>query len=341
MDINIISNTSRVSGSFRDPSGFVFSKDNVVYRQVNYSYADNYKYLMQSGLYDRLVKGGLLIPHEEISLNYAKTDEAFCVIRPEKIEYIAYPYEWCFSQLKVGALCTLQIQRIAMEHNMSLKDCSAYNVQFHEGRPVFIDTLSFQKYVSGEPWIAYRQFCSHFLAPLAIMSKVDIRLGSLFKIFIDGIPLDLASKLLPYRSILNPSLFLNIIVHAKSQKKFADRTDFKMPSVSKTSILAMIDQLHKTIEKMKWNVEKTEWGDYYDFSNYSKEAFSHKNEIVTSFVSAVKPRKMWDFGGNIGVFSRIASDRGIFTISFDICSYQHMNNSPDGIPRCLLRTQNH
>ena len=50
---------------------------------------------------------------------------------------------------------------------MTLKDCSVYNIQFHQGRPIFIDTLSFEIYRDGDPWIGYRQFCEHFLAPLA------------------------------------------------------------------------------------------------------------------------------------------------------------------------------
>ena len=32
----------------------------------------------------------------------------------------------------------------------------------------------------------------------------------------------------------------------------------------------------------------------------------------------VKPQNVWDLGGNIGVFSRIASDKGIPTFSFDV-----------------------
>ena len=43
----------------------------------------------------------------------------------------------------------------------------------------------------------YRQFCQHFLAPLALASLVDIRLIQLMRVYIDGIPPDLASELLP------------------------------------------------------------------------------------------------------------------------------------------------
>jgi hypothetical protein len=89
------------------------------------------------------------------------------------------PYEWSFSQLKHAALLTLAIQEQALQFNLSLKDSSAYNIQFVGVRPVLMDTLSFEPYVEGRPWVAYRQFCQHFLAPLAVMSKVDIRLQRL------------------------------------------------------------------------------------------------------------------------------------------------------------------
>ena len=83
----------------------------------------------------------------------------------------------------------LEVQKTALGFGMSLKDCSAYNVQFKAGKPVFIDTLSFEHYVEGDPWVAFRQFCQHYLAPLVLMSFKDIRLNQLFRIYIDGIPL--------------------------------------------------------------------------------------------------------------------------------------------------------
>ena len=186
-----------VGGSFRDPSGFVFIREDEIYRQVNRSYKDNYEHLMRSGLYDALQRDELLIPHHEIQETAAITDEAYKVIQPERIVFTSYPYEWSFSQLKDAALLTLRIQSIALEFDMSLKDASAYNVQFRRGRPILIDTLSFEKYAQGRPWVAYRQFCQHFLAPLALMSRNDVRLRTLLSVYLDGVPLGLASKLLP------------------------------------------------------------------------------------------------------------------------------------------------
>jgi hypothetical protein len=114
------------------------------------------------------------------------------------IAFVSYPYEWCFDQLKDAAVLTLSIARRALQYDMiSKKDASAFNVQFQNGRPIFIDTLSFERYQPGTPWIAYKQFCQHFLAPLSLMAKADFRLNQLLRVYIDGIPLDLTSALLP------------------------------------------------------------------------------------------------------------------------------------------------
>jgi hypothetical protein len=172
-----------VPGSFRDPSGYVYFRDGEIYRQVNRSYQEDYDRLVDSGLCQKLVGGGLLIPHVEVGLEYAAGERAYQVIKPQQIPFISYPYEWCFSELKDAALLTLEIQQRAFDSGMSLKDCSAYNVQFAGGKPVFIDTLSFERYREGQPWVAYRQFCQHFLAPLALMSYVDIRLHRLLRVY--------------------------------------------------------------------------------------------------------------------------------------------------------------
>src|SRR5690606_15449817 len=156
---------------------------------------------------------GLLIPHKE---KPSTPKDAYKIIQPEKINFISYPYEWSFSQYKDAALTTLEIQRRSLQAGMSLKDASAYNIQFHRGQPVFIDTLSFEKYEEGKPWVAYKQFCQHFLAPLALMAHTDVDLSKLMRVYIDGIPLPLASRLLPAKTKAS-SLLAHIHLHARSQ----------------------------------------------------------------------------------------------------------------------------
>ncbi len=54
--------------SFRDPSGFLFYQDGVLYRQVNQEYQSHYDQLMESGLYQELVENGLMVAHEEVDI---------------------------------------------------------------------------------------------------------------------------------------------------------------------------------------------------------------------------------------------------------------------------------
>jgi hypothetical protein len=306
-------------GSFRDPSGFLFSDGDTLYRQVNQGYRDSYDHLMGSGLYERLAESGLLVHHDEVGLDLARTDEAYRILKPEIVPFISYPYEWCFSQLQDAALLTLEVQTEALEFGMTLKDASAYNVQFVRGKPILIDTLSFDRYDEGQPWAAYRQFCQHFLAPLALMSHKDVRLGQLSRTYIDGVPLDLASSLLPFRTRLSFPLLSHIHLHARSQRHFAERTvDVKSRRVSRLSLLGLIDNLRSAVKKLKWQPQGTLWSDYREEESYQAPALEQKKRVVADFLDKVQPGLVWDLGANVGLFSRLASDRGILTISFDV-----------------------
>ena len=213
---------TRHPGSFRDPAGFIFERDGVVHRQINEPYADTYASLMDSGLYQNLVDAGLLIPHVELADDAPPAaKDAHRVIRPEPLGFNSQPFEWSFTQLRDSALATLDIQRRAMRFGLSLKDASAYNIQLHNTRPVLIDTLSFEIHDQDYPWVGYRQFCQHFLAPLALMAHVDVRLGRMMESHIDGIPIDLASRLLPFRTMMRFGLAVHIHFHAKSQRRLA------------------------------------------------------------------------------------------------------------------------
>jgi ribosomal protein L11 methylase PrmA len=305
--------------SFRDPSGFIFYEDKKIFRQINLTYKKEYEHLMNSGLYEKLVSKKLLVPHNEVNIESILPNKMYKIIEPKQIPFISYPYEWSFSQLKFAALTTLKIQKIALEFDMTLKDASSYNIQFFDSQPIFIDTLSFEKYVEGEPWKAYKQFCQHFLGPLALMSKTDIRLNKLFQIYVDGIPVDLTSKLLPLKTYLMFSLFSHIHLHAKSQKRYEDKTiSYKKIKIKKRSFEGIIESLKSAIEKIKWEPKGTEWENYYSKTNYSKKSFIEKKEIISKMIDDVNPKKVWDLGANTGFFSRISSEKKIFTVAFDI-----------------------
>jgi len=306
--------------SFRDPSGHVFYEGGVVYRQVNDCYRAQFASLMESGLYEKLTAEGLLVAHRNVG--QTKTEAAvYCVIAPERVPFITYPYEWSFSQLKDAALTTLRIHRTALDYGMILKDASGYNIQFLKNTAKLIDTLSFEFYEEGSAWVAYGQFCRHFLAPLLLMKHVDVRLQQLLRIYIDGIPLDLASKLLKGK---NDALTLqHIHWHAKAIARHTvdgkARNAQKKVQISKFSHIALIESLERMIERLTLDGVKTEWMDYYDHTNYTQQALARKEEILAQMLQAGEFRSVWDLGANDGRFSRVALQNGAeIAVAFDI-----------------------
>jgi hypothetical protein len=306
------------TGSFRDPSGRIFTLDGRLYRQVNACYAATYDRLMQGGLYRALVEQSLLVSHAEVSEPVGWPDDRYKILEPDRIPFISYPFEWSFSQLKQAALATLRIQRLAIGHGMTLKDASAYNIQFTGTSAVLIDTLSFDTWEAGTPWVAYRQFCQHFLAPLALMSRTEIRLGQLSRLFIDGVPLDLASRLLPWRTRLRPSLLVHLHLHARAQARHGLNASAGRPAgFTRQAMMGLVDHLESAIETLTDGGAGGPWVDYYDRTNYTPEAMAEKQRVVEAFIGRARPHTVWDLGSNTGVFSRIASAHGAYTVAFD------------------------
>lgn len=123
---------------------------------------------------------------------------------------------------------------------------------------------------------------------------------------------------------MNLGLMMHLHMHSRSQKSFADshetlsETALKFSRVSRVGLIGLIEGLRKTIEKLNWEPGGTEWGDYYNDTNYSDNAFDTKRRYISVFLDDANPKEIWDLGANIGLLSRIASDRGLFTVAFDI-----------------------
>ena len=311
-----------IGGSFRDPNGFLYRVGDRLYRQVNSQYRPEYDHLVDSGLLAGLFEDGLLVKHDETDSTFAATSDAYRVLKPVELPFVSYPFEWSFGQLKAAALLTLTLLRRALDHGMILKDASAYNVQFLGAHALFIDTLSFERYKEGTPWVAYRQFCQHFLAPLALMSHVDVRLAQLYQTNIDGLPLDLTSRLLPFGAKLQPSIAMHITLHARSQRRYSNagsKPRFAEHRVSRMGLQGIIQSLESAIRKLKWRLPKTEWGDYSSEASYTVNAVSSKRRLLADFLAAVEHRKLAiDFGSNKGEFSAIAARYVDYVVAMDM-----------------------
>jgi hypothetical protein len=310
-----------VEGSFRDPSGFVYTRDGTLYRQINTSFAEHFEAFLASGLYDDLVRDGLLVAHQQVGLQFAATDEAHAIIRPERVDFISYPYEWSFGQLQDAASLTLAIQERALARGFTLRDSSAYNVQFQNGRPVLIDTLSIEPWQEGKPWDAYKQFCEQFLLPLALMSMRDVRCGALLRSYLEGIPLELGSRLLPRRTWVSPSSLLHIHLHALAQGRYAGTavsSAAKGRTMSRKALLTLVKNLESAVRRLSWRAAGTEWADYTTDNNYSEAAARSKRNLVLTYLGELRPRTVWDLGANTGEYSRAAREAASLVVSFDM-----------------------
>jgi hypothetical protein len=316
----------RAAGSFRDPAGYVVHSDDAIYRLLMPAGRESYEQLMASGLYARLTESGLLVPHEEVTQPGVLDRSAWRAIKPKHLPLVTYPYEWSFSAWRDAALLTLRIQRLALQHGMMLKDASAFNIQFEGCRPIFIDTLSIERLKPG-PWRAYRQFCQQFLAPLALMAYRDVRLGRLFRVHPEGIPLDLASTLLPSRTWARPGVLLHVHLHALAETRLRSsratrRTGPAGPGGAKGmrpthQNEALLDSLERAIRALSWTPAGG-WTSYErETPSYSERAMSHKLGIVDAWLSRLRPQQVWDLGANTGRFSRLALKHGAYTVALD------------------------
>jgi hypothetical protein len=308
--------------SFRDPAGFVYRRDGTLLRQINRSFAGRWDRTVASGLLQRLQADGRLIPHEEAPLDAAADPvRAHAVIRPTEVAFVSYPPEWSFGMLRDAALLTLDVQAEATAAGFALRDASASNVLFSDGRPILVDTLSIAPAEPGAPWVAYRQFCEHFLAPLALMARRDIRLGGLLRAYLDGIPLDLAARLLPARTRLDLGLGSHIHVHAGAQRRHEGGGDAaaakaRRARVGGTRAAALLDSLRRTVASLRWSPTGTEWADY-ERADPTDTANRDKDGIVRSMLAEAGGAVVWDLGANIGRHSAIAAGLGRRVVAWD------------------------
>lgn len=313
--------------SFRDPAGFIFTHQNTLYRQINEVGREDYELLMSSGLYQALVDKNIMVAHREIKdvKAFGASAERYKVIQPDSIPFISYPYEWSFAQLQAAAVLTLRLQKIALKHGMILKDASAYNIQFIGQRPIFIDTLSFRKYEVGDAWDGYKQFCEHYVVPLALAHYANPEILRMLSVHIDGVPLRLGMQLLPLKARMQRGLLAHVYIHGKAQERHkgggeevAAKTQKR--KVSALAMQGLIASLERTVKKLRPLGSKTEWGEYYTFTNYSEHSFDAKKKLVTSLLKQITPTPLtaWDIGANNGEFSELASKLGMYTMAFDI-----------------------
>ena len=295
----------------------MFERDGQLYRAVSPSGMSDYRMLMESGLYEALQKERLLVSHEEVSADNTEDDDIATVLRPDRVPFFSYPYEWCFSQLQDAALLTLRVLRLAMDHGMTLKDATAFNVSFIGCRPVFVDTLSFTAYEEGAPWAGYRQFCEFFLAPLLLMKYRGMPAQQLLRVWSSGVPLPVAVRLLPVSARMKPGALMHVFMHARAMRDSAAAPPERRRSQPKRNTLALIENLETTVRSLRMPKRRTEWTEYYDDTVYDEHAFAIKRDTVAEWTKRLSPASVWDFGSNAGLVSERDPASGSYTMCFE------------------------
>ena len=176
----------------------------------------------------------------------------------EKLEYI-FLYELTFNQLKDSAILFLDLYLNALEESYDIIDASAYNIQFKDNNPLFIDRSFAELQTILNLCI---KFCENYLAPLLIKSKADINFNDIFKGNLDGIDLKLTSKILPISTFFDFNILTNIHLHSLLNSKISSSThtrknNLKIKKISKNQKKLIAIGLRKTIKKFTQNMNLT------------------------------------------------------------------------------------
>jgi ribosomal protein L11 methylase PrmA len=196
---------------------------------------------------------------------------------------------------------------------MILKDATPLNIQFCEGKLIFIDTLSFEKYQQDKPWIAYRQFCESFLLPLLLLKYYPATKASSWYGNADTVSINNA-EVLPLKSKFNLAAFLHIHLQSKSGKT---GTSAGQRKISKSQLINLLKGLYDSIGKLKLIPKNINWSAYYQ-KDHSENYYTEKKEHIESFLKTIPySQKGLDIGCNTGFFSHLLSKYCTTTIATD------------------------
>jgi ribosomal protein L11 methylase PrmA len=323
------------NGSFRDPAGRIYYKNNKVFRKLSALGVERYSKLDEANIIDKSIENGFLIETKKNQINNE------VILEHEKIPYISYPYEWSFSQLKDAAIFHLDFHIFLLENNATLIDSSAYNIQFIGSQLKFIDVLSIQKYTEGDYWMGHKQFCENFLNPLILKSKKGIKFNNWFKGNLEGIETSELNNLLNFYDKFSYNIFIHVHLLNKLEEKFRTKKtlkpiDQKKKKFSKRSFVAILSQLRKFIIGLQDNKNISTWDDYSKNNSYSIEDKNKKKDCVIQFCKKNNFKIIADLGCNNGEYSILSVKNGckkVIGFDFDINAIDeaYRNSSKDNL----------
>jgi hypothetical protein len=309
-------------GSFRDPESRVFYAGDHVYRALSSDGLADFEALAATGLLeDERVVRTERADDGAVALGDLLVHEPAGLLRHARVPFVSYPYEWPFSMLKDAALLQLDLLLAALERDMVLKDSTPYNVQFKGARPVFVDVGSFERMREGEPWVGYRQFCMLYLYPLLLRSLKGVPFQPWLRGSIDGITPGQMRGLLSFRDRFRRGVFTNVFLHARLERRYADRPDQVKQEVrrvfKKELFVSNVRKMRRLVERLAWNPPEGVWTAYGERNTYTDDETRRKEDFVREVARSRDWSLAWDVGANNGRYSRIAAEGAATVVAFD------------------------
>lgn len=318
----------REAGSFRDRSNQVYYMNGQVFRGVSKTALKYWEKLANQDFFREMQQRGEvvqteLLPAKDKSTLEIVRDGWAGVLKHKTIPMVSYPYEWTFGMLKDAALLQLILIERLIENDWTMKDATAYNIQWIGAKPTFIDVVSFEPREEDSPWVGYRQFCMMFLIPLLLKAHRSIDYIPFLRSNLEGISPVEAAKFFPFGSRLKKGVFMHVYLHAKMQTAFSDDTPSDKPTTakkvkqSKAAVLGTIQGLQRVVRKLRLKNRPTTWGDYAQKHSYTDESYDEKQDFVKRHAEKRHWGMIWDIGCNTGTFSKICSPHADNVLSID------------------------
>lgn len=309
-------------GSFRDPDARVLAGGGErVLRVLSPAAAALDERLRASGVVGELERDGLLITSRRAE--GPVPDGWAAVVESPRLPFVNYPYEWSFGMLRDAALLTLTLTERALERDVAIKDASAYNVLFEGAEPVFVDLGSLAAYEADTAWIAYGQFCDHFLAPLLLESYKGVRFQPLLRASLNGIAIgSQLAPLLSARDLLRPGVLLHVRARAALDRRAegldtAARRAVRRASVPKQAVLHNLRALRAIIARLESRCASI-WAGYDDANTYDQPAIARKTAFVATAAERTGGGRLaWDMGANTGRYSRVLAEHYRCVVALD------------------------
>jgi hypothetical protein len=319
----VVGVSSYEPGSFRDPDSAVFVAGDKVLRGLSGRAAADYDRLTGTSFFPRLVASGQVVgttEHEGDAPPSPRGSRWDRVLEHERVPVVSYPYEWPFAMLREAATLHLEVLASALDENMSLKDGTAYNLQFFGSRPTFIDVGSFEP-ASG-PWPGYRQFCQTMLFPLMIQAYLGAPFQAMLRGGVDGLqPSDVAGMFSGLHR-LRKGVLRNVTLHSMLERRVTTgservKTELKDSGFSTEVAKATAKNLAKLVAGLDVKRRGSSWSDYRDSCSYTDADAGAKRAFVRSALAAGPSGLVLDLGANDGAYSRLAAEQADYVVAVD------------------------